>query len=295
MIQSMGSVGRGVLIRIFLVEGVPDGLWTIEKSNWTGLGLMCPRTSYPRARSREEFARPGVYVLVGQSESTADRVSVYVGEADVLGKRLDTHYKSKEIGFWSRVIAFTSKDQNLNKAHVRYLESRLVRLALDAQRAEVENGTAPAAPSLSEPEQAEIDAFLEQMLSICPVLDLRAFERLDTGSPTAVRLFVSGPDAKAEGEATPEGFVVFAGSTARATEVKSATSFVTGIRAKLLADGVIAGSGPSLQFTRDYLFSSPSAAAVAVLARTANGRKEWKDAEGRTLHEIDAASVKGSS
>lgn len=93
------------------------------------------------------------------------------------------------------------------------------------------------------------------------VLDLRAFDRIETGDPTAVRLFVSGPNAKAEGEATPEGFVVFSGSTARAAEVPSATSFVTGLRTQLLAEGVIAGDGPSLRFTRDHLFSSPSAAA----------------------------------
>src|SRR3990172_646598 len=65
----MTAVSRGVLIRLFLVEGVPDGLWVVEKSNWTGVGLMCPRSSYPQARSREELTRPGVYVLVGPSES----------------------------------------------------------------------------------------------------------------------------------------------------------------------------------------------------------------------------------
>jgi len=217
---------------------------------------------------------------------------IYVGEADALSKRLDQHLKDK--GFWTRVIVFTSKDQNLNKAHVRYLESRLIRLAVDVQRAEVENWNAPTAPSLSESEAAEMDAFLDEMLSIYPVLDLRAFDRVETGDPSAIRLFASGPNAKAEGEATPEGFVVFSGSTARAKEVPSATSFVTGLRAQLIAEGIIAGDGPSLRFTRDYLFNSPSAAASAVLARNANGRTEWKDAQGRTLHEIETASVMGA-
>jgi hypothetical protein len=249
---------------------------------------MCPRSSYPKARAREELSRPGVYVLVGPSEETAGRTRIYVGEADVLSKRLDQHLKDK--GFWSRAIVFTSKDQNLNKAHVRYLESRLVRLANEAGRAEVGNSTVPASPSLSESEAAEMDAFMEEMLSIYPVLDLRAFDRIEK-APSALRLVAKGPNAKAEGEATPEGFVVYAGSTARAKEVPSATTFVTSLRAQLIAEGVLTGDGPSLRFTRDYLFSSPSAAAVAVLARNANGRTEWKDAQGRTLHEIEAASV----
>lgn len=285
----MARAQRGVTIKLFLVDGVPDGLWAVEKSNWTGIGLMCPRSSYPKARTREELARPGVYVLVGPSEQTAGHSRIYVGEADILSKRLDQHVKDK--GFWTRAVVFTSKDQNLNKAHVRYLESRLIRLALDAQRVEVENGTAPTAPSLSESEAAEMDAFLDEMLSIYPVLDVRAFDRIEKGAPTALRLFAKGPNAKAEGEATSEGFVVYAGSTARAVEVPSATSFVTNLRAQLIADDVLVGDGPSLRFTRDYLFSSPSGAASAVLARNANGRTEWKDDQGRTLHEIETASV----
>jgi hypothetical protein len=290
----MASAPRGVTIKLFLVEGVSDGLWTIEKSNWTGIGLMCPRSSYPRARGREELSRPGVYVLVGPSEQMAGRSRIYVGEADVLSKRLDQHLKDK--GFWTRAVVFTSKDQNLNKAHVRYLESRLVRLANEVGRAEVENGTVPASPSLSESEAAEMDAFLDEMLSVYPVLDLRAFDRIEKGAPSATRLFAKGPNASAEGEATSEGFVVFSGSTARAKEVPSATVFVTGLREQLIAQGVLVGDGggSSLLFTRDYLFSSPSAAAAAVLARNANGRTEWKDAKGRTLHEIEAASVAGA-
>jgi Domain of unknown function (DUF4357) len=36
------------------------------------------------------------------------------------------------------------------------------------------------------------------------------------------------------------------------------------------------------------VFSSPSAAATVVLGRSANGRIEWKDAQGRTLKELQA-------
>lgn len=198
----MAPAQRGVTIKLFLVEGGPDGLWAVEKSNWTGIGLMCPRSSYPEARSREELARPGVYVLVGPSEQTAGHTRIYVGEADALSKRLDQHVKDK--GFWTRAVVFTSKDQNLNKAHVRYLESRLIRLALDAQRAEVENGTAPAPPSLSESEAAEMDSFLDEMLLIYPVLDVRAFDRIEKSAASALRLFAKGPYANAEGEATSE-------------------------------------------------------------------------------------------
>ena len=108
------------------MDGSPSGLWLVEKSNWTGLALMWPRAIHATVRRRPELDRPGVYVLVGPSENSAKQ-RVYLGEADVLRKRLDQHHAGKD--FWTRAIAFTTKDGSLNKAHAKYLESRLVELA----------------------------------------------------------------------------------------------------------------------------------------------------------------------
>ncbi len=289
MIDAMPS-RRGVSIKLFLAEGRPDGLWMVEKSNWTGLGFVVPRTAYAEARQREELTRPGVYVLVGPSDTVADRQRVYVGEADVLRKRLDQHQANKD--FWSRAVVFTSKDQNLNKAHVRYLESQLVRLAHEAGRSEVDNANAPNAPSLSEADAAEMDAFLDEMLVLFPVLDVRAFEQI-AGENLGLRLKAVGPNADAEGAETPDGFVVFAGSSARATAVASIeqSPYLVDIRAQLVTEGALVVDGESLRFTRDVLFNSPSTAAGVVLGRTANGRLEWKDRNGRALREIGTAAA----
>jgi len=40
------------------------------------------------------------------------------------------------------------------------------------------------------------------------------------------------------------------------------------------------------KFTSDHIFSSPSAAAAAILARSANGWIEWKSKDGKTLHDL---------
>ena len=285
----MASRGRGVSIRLFLAEGTPDGLWLVEKSNWTGLGLVLPRSGYAQARTRVELTRPGVYVLVGPSETVADRQRVYVGEADVLGKRLDQHQASKD--FWTKAVVFTSKDQNLNKAHVRYLESRLLTLASEAGRCEVDNANAPGAPSLSEAEAAEMDVFLDEMLVLFPVLDVQAFERI--AEEVSQRLRAGGPHAQAEGADTPDGFIVFAGSLARKATVPSIHRYMLDIREQLLAEGTLVDEGESLRFTRDFLFNSPSTAAGVVLGRTANGRLEWKDGQGRTLRDIGTAALTG--
>ena len=141
-------------IRIFLPGGDPDGVRTIEKSNWSGVGIVIPRPLFPQSRSRRELSRTGVYVLVGPPEDSG-LPRVYVGEGDPIKPRLEQHATKKD--FWRTCIAFTSKDENLNKAHVQYLESRLVLLAAQVKRCVLENGNAPSLPSLSEADAADAE------------------------------------------------------------------------------------------------------------------------------------------
>lgn len=139
MTQSTNT-SRGVSIRLFLADGTPDGLRLVEKSNWTGAALVCSRTQYPEVRGRPEFDRPSVYILTGPSETDDSTHRVFIGEADVGRDRIDNHLRNKD--FWTRLTLFTGKDENLNKAHVRYIESRLIELANRAKRSELDNSTA---------------------------------------------------------------------------------------------------------------------------------------------------------
>lgn len=138
---------RPVSIKLFLADGTPDGLRIVEKSNWSGLGVMCARAQYPDVRDRDEFGRPSVYLLLGPSPSGSNRQSVYIGQADMARERLDSHARTKD--FWTHLILFSSKDTNLNKAHVQYLESQLIELAIRAKRVDVDNGNSPRMPALS--------------------------------------------------------------------------------------------------------------------------------------------------
>ena len=167
----------GTSIRIFLANGGADGVWVVEKSNWTGKALMAPRTRYKELRSRPDLDGPGVYLLIGPTESGVPATRIYIGETDDLPGRLDNHNKNKD--FWNRVIVFTSKDANLNKAHIRHLEGRLIALAKAANRAEIENGNVGSMPPLSEPDTAEAEAFLLEMLLIYPVLGVQVFQKAD--------------------------------------------------------------------------------------------------------------------
>jgi len=246
-----------------------------------------------RSELGARLSGPGVYLLVGPTESGVPAQRVYIGETDDLPGRLDNHNAKKD--FWNRAIVFTSKDDNLNKAHIRHLECRLIGLAQVAKRVELENGNVGSLPPMSEPDRSEAEAFLADMLLIYPVLGLQAFQKAEEQPSSTARLFLSGKDAKAEGTETPDGFVVYSGSLARAEAVPSIHAYGLQLRDTLVDQGLLVPAGKHLRFTDDYVFPSPSQAAMVVLGRTANGRIEWATVGGITLKELQIEGTSGGA
>jgi hypothetical protein len=275
-------------IKIFLPGGDPDGVRLIEKSNWSGAGLMIPRALFSEGRQRKELARTGVYVLVGPPEESG-LPRVYVGEGDPIRPRLDQHAAKKD--FWTSCFAFTSKDENMNKAHVQYLESRLIGLATQTKRCTLDNGNVPAQPSLSESDAADADGFLAEMLLCFPVLGLGVFSTAGPATATGLTLYLSAKGVKAEGRETAEGFVVRAGSAAVKAEVPSCHAYLKELRTALVANGVFKPVEGGFVFDQDYVFQSPSTAAGVILGRSANGRLEWKTNDGKTLKQLQEAEA----
>ena len=277
-------------IRIFLADGLSEGVRVVTKSNWTGTAVVCSRAQYPQVRARSEFVSPGVYVLNGPGDDGV-LPRMYVGEGEVPRKRLDKHLADSD--FWTELVLFVSSDESLNKAHLRYLEASLIKLGQQAKRATLENGTAPALPPLSEADRADAEGFLDEMLVIYPLLDVRAFEIPSAAGPASAELFLKGSGAEAKGRETTSGFLVVAGAQGRTTTVPSLVDYpvVLKLREQLQAKGILVESDGRLVLTQDYEFSAPSTAAAVLMGRTADGRKEWKDAQGRTLKEIAKAAL----
>jgi len=124
-------MGKGVTVKLFLVDGTASGLKVIEKSNWTGRAIACSRAQFPSIKKRGEFNRTGVYLLMGFDDEEQIPIA-YIGEGDPVLPRLESHEKSKD--FWESLVVFSSKDENLNKAHIQCLESCLIELAHKAKR-----------------------------------------------------------------------------------------------------------------------------------------------------------------
>ena len=279
---------RGFSIRIFLPDGTPDGLKVVEKSNWTGKGIVCPRSLFGEAKRREEFQKTGVYLLVGPATESG-LPQIYLGEGDPLRPRLEQHAAKKD--FWTTVIFFISKDENLNKAHVQYLESRLVELAREAKRCELENGNAPQLPSLSEADVAEVEGFLDEMLLCFPVIGLSIFEKPAAPPPSSLTFFIESKGVKATGYESAQGFVVRVNSEAVVGEVASVHRYLKDLRRALVEKGILLSEGARFRFAQDYAFDSPSTAAGVILGRSANGRIEWKTKDGRTLKTVQEAAA----
>jgi len=159
-------------IRIFVPDGDPEGVRLIDRMNWTGLGIVFPRSKWIEVRQRSEFIRAGVYILVGYQED--DLPAIYIGQADGVRGRIENHYQNKD--FWDWGIIFVSNSGGLNRAHITWLEYALVNRATEAGRCRLDNGNVPQEPGLTEAEKADTQAFLKEILQILPLVGLHAFE-----------------------------------------------------------------------------------------------------------------------
>lgn len=277
----------GKTIKIFLIDGDPNGRMSCELSNWTGKAYKIPRVRIKDCWDRPELAKTGIYLLLGRNETGIEQV--YIGEAESVLDRLPQH---KEKDFWNEAIVFISKDENLNKAHIKYLENRLHAIAIGAKRYKVENGNTPTQSAISESDRAEMEEFLDNIKLLVNTLGYKVFEekrevKLETRQPQETFQINSSRGSNAQGILTSEGFVVFKGSKAAATTVPSFPPSMQKLRIELIDKGLIVQNNDCLDFTDDYIFGSPSTAAAIVMGRTANGLIEWKNSTGRTLKEFE--------
>jgi hypothetical protein len=275
-----------VTITLFLARGDAKSLRTADNKNWNIKAVAAPRTELDELFERKELDQAGVYILIG-SDPLTNAPRAYIGEAEVVRDRLKQH-KTKE--FWVSAIVFVSKDENVTKAHVRYLEGRLLAEAAKVNRYALEQNQ-PGGSRLPEPDREDMEVFLAHMRQLLPVLgsDILTPIAQPAAKPGGV-LFCRIKGAEARGQRTETGFIVFRGSSAVLEERQAIKKwpYVMARRHQLIADGVLTEKDGVLVFTRDAEFSSPSAAAAAIHGGSANGLIAWKTAGGKSLKQLDA-------
>lgn len=275
-------------IKIFLMDGDPNKRMSCELSNWVGKAYKIPRSLIKNSNDRKDLKNIGVYFLFGKDPNNPEDDMVYIGQTENIFNRLGQHLDHKE--FWNDVIAITTKDENLNRAHVRYLEYKLYQIAKKVGRFKIDNNSSPKCPSISESDKAEMKEFIYNVKLLVNTLGYKVFEEIKEKDKKNVNVFfikaARGADAK--GQTTSEGFVVFKNSKMANSIVDSAQDWISRKREELIEKEIIKSKNNEFVFTKDYLFTSPSAAAAIVMGRNANGLTEWKLNNGITLKEYES-------
>lgn len=247
-----------------------------------------PRVKIKDCTDRPDLQNTGVYLLFGKDDDGRDRV--YIGEGEAILKRLNQDLSLKD--FWNETIIFISKDENPNKAHVKYLENRLHEIANAANRYKIENNTTPTQSSISESDRAEMEEFIENIKMLVNTLGHKVFEVKREFTPQnkqQIFFIKAARGADGQGEPTSDGFVVIKASRAAGVTVPSMTQPFLNLRQKLIDQGILLNYGEVYEFTEDYIFASASTAAAMVMGRNANGLTEWKQQNGKTLKEFEMA------
>ncbi|MBE0530094.1 MAG: GIY-YIG nuclease family protein [Rhodospirillales bacterium] len=291
----------GRTIRLFLADGRPSGVLTAEIMNWIGKAVVGGRADMPQVVKRPEASRTGIYFLIGPDPDSLEKSRVYVGEGDIIAERLKKHHSDPAKDFWTRVCFFVSKDENLTKAHARYLESRFIQIIGASGRAVLANGTDPSFDLLPEADRADMEFFITQVRLLMPVLGfdvtrepvsvVAAQVSADPENPLFVIRSV-GVDACMS--IVDDEYVVHEGSTARA-DAKSSYNAYQALRKILIGEGKlerVPGNNDLLRFRQDVPFSSPSAASSVILDRNSSGPREWRvDGEKTTFAEWQQAQI----
>ncbi|MBR0869639.1 GIY-YIG nuclease family protein [Bradyrhizobium tropiciagri] len=294
----MTSPALGRSLELHYINGQPDGMLTAEMFNWTGHVLLVPRAQLSQALARTEACYAGIYLLLGEKEG---ETLAYVGESEDIGSRIKSHDAAKD--WWSMAVLVTTAGNKLNKAHVRYLEARLIEQAKSVGRTPLDNGTNPPRPTLSEADVSKMEAFLENIFIVLPAVRVDLFIQRTRPTPT-VAPTAKAPSAEFILETKKHGvkaravlvegeFVVEAGSTARLAweGVGSEMTSYGQLHQELRNEGVLQPQGTVCVFANNYAFKSPSAAAAVVNGRPANGTVEWKTPDGQTYKDWEAQQL----
>ena len=226
---------------------------------------------------------PGIYILIGEDFESGEQAA-YIGEAEIIGKRLKGH---QDKDFWIQSIAFVSKDENLTKAHIKYLEGELIKRAQETGKAKLINSQSSGA-KLPESDEADMKVFLNKVYQLLPILGTSIFEKLAEQPARAGKkpLTCKIKGLVAKGRRTSNGFLVFKDSQAVGPHRKSAIRS-RDKREELKTKGILIPDGKHLIFSTDFEFSSPSAAASVIRGGQSNGLTSWKDESGKTLKRIE--------
>jgi len=299
MIQGENEM-RGKTIKLYIMGEKYKNLKTAELSNWTGKAVIGERRHTKLIQDFEELSVPGIYFLTSKSK-LGIQTEIYIGEADEVNKRINNHFSQKE--WWDNFIIFISKDSNLTKAHVRFLEQAVYKIAKqNLTTLNLKNLSEPSGSKLPASDIDDMNDYLENMIFMLKNLGIVDFtiadEKMKTTKDKNVfylnltndRIDKNGNILQAKMIITDSGYRLLKDSFIESKQRKSfqGKSYEL-LRNKIEKNGLFENSEISgvLILKEDLDFDSPSASASVVKNRLTNGRKEWKLKDGTSLDNFE--------
>ncbi|MDR2359108.1 MAG: GIY-YIG nuclease family protein [Prevotellaceae bacterium] len=281
-------------ITVFLLDGSKENCpKTVKIGGWDGTVFYLPTAAEvkqmlktPDDTFKEAINKPGVYFLKSSNPENSDIYSekIYIGQTWNIKERFTRHLHDETKEDFEEWAFFTCKDASLDTAGVKYLESKFLSLAKEANSAELIYGKDSSEPSLEASVKSVLNLHIENIKSILPILGFHFLISdavvADASAPQAAvpitqEYSLKSPVCKAALLETTEGFVVKKGSQAVKDTTKSAPDLYVKLRERLIVSKELVDKGKFLEFAEDIVFKSRSAAACVVLGRSANGLVEW--------------------
>ena len=268
----------GKTVTTYLIDGDPKGTQYAFISNKICQMFVVPRSNLSYLNTQEKLQKPAFYILLGEDEST--KPQAYIGETENFKERVKDHDSKK--AFWQKALIFVSKDADMTKADVQYIEYKAITEAKKANAFVLsDNKQIPKAPNLPEHQQDSMDEFFEDVKFLASFIGCNIFE---LSQPKEEHIFYTkGRGCNAKGFYSSEGFTVLKGSIVAPTMVPS---FNWKEKRKKMLQDYTSNENEILVLTSDKTFSSPSTAADFCIGSSNNGWLVWKDKNGNTLDSV---------
>lgn len=269
-------MSTGKTITTYLVDGNPNGIRTCFISNKICKAVVVPRAKLKEAKRRSELQQPALYILLSDSED-----KIYIGETEDFLSRIKHHETNKS--FWEEAIIFVSKDNDLTKSDVKYLEYLAIGQAhLTARYSIEENKVAPKPTNLPEHQLACIEEFFDDVCILASFLGIPVFEKVKRQNREL--FYCKNKHTDATGFYSENGFTVLKGSK---ISKKSTPSFLS----KEFRDEKISACATVInenlaELNQDLTFKSPSAASSFCLGNRSNGWISWVNKNGQSLDKV---------
>lgn len=265
----------GKTVTTYLIDGDPNGTQYSFISNKICQMFVVPRSNLSYLNEQEKLQKPAFYILIGEDEAT--KPQAYIGETENFKERVKDHDSKK--AFWQKALIFVSKDEDMTKADVQYLEYKAIS---EAQKANTfvlcENKQIPKAPNLPEHQRDAMDEFFEDIKFLASFIRCNIFDIVQQKEEHL--FYTKGRGCNAKGYYNSSGFTILKGSTL-------ANNCVPSFKWKDKREKLIKEYAT---FEKDYwimnsdkTFSSPSTAADFCIGSSNNGWLVWKDMDNNTL------------